>query len=156
MPKAASGATVRLAGLLSPRARVQAAGQLGIDAAPGAISLWLDVADDLAIAERYFAPAESAALRQLPAEERQQAFLRCWTRKEAYLKARGDGIPGGLSGFDVSFAPGEPPALLRTLDDPDEARHWTLFDVAPAPGYTAAIAIRRTAVRLVHETFPPA
>jgi 4'-phosphopantetheinyl transferase len=107
-----------------------------------------------AMARRFFSPHEAAAMLGLPAEQQPGAFMRCWTRKEAYLKARGDGIAGGLSRFDVSVAPGEPPALLRTADDPDEARHWTLFDVAPAPGYTAAVAVRHMKARLVQERFP--
>lgn len=104
------------------------------------------------IARRFFSPREAAALLARPAAEQPADFLRCWTRKEAYLKARGEGIVAGLDRFDVSFLPGEAPALLRTLDDPGEAARWTLLDLAPAPGYAAAVAVRGGSARLVRLT----
>jgi 4'-phosphopantetheinyl transferase len=109
--------------------------------------------DDLArLADRFFAPGEAAQLLALPAAEQPAAFYRCWTRKEAYLKARGDGISGGLGRFEVAFLAGDEPALLRTPDDPPEAERWTMLGVPVPPGYTAAAAVRATSVRL--ETRP--
>ena len=59
------------------------------------------------IAERFFSSREAATLRELPAHMRQKAFYTCWTRKEAYLKAIGQGITLHLDQFEVSVAPGE-------------------------------------------------
>jgi 4'-phosphopantetheinyl transferase len=97
--------------------------------------------DSELIAESYFSPREVAALRALPADQRRDAFFTCWTRKEAYIKARGEGLSFPLDRFDVSLAPGEPAALLRTLGDPLEACRWSLQALAPGAGYMAALAV---------------
>jgi len=95
------------------------------------------------IPEHFFSPNEVAKLRALPASQQAAAFLRCWTRKEAFVKARGDGLSLPLDAFDVAFSPGEQPQLLRTAWNPEEAADWSLHDVSsPFPGYIAAVAIR--------------
>jgi 4'-phosphopantetheinyl transferase len=97
---------------------------------------------DQAVAERFFSRGELAALRSLPADEWVGGFFRCWTRKEAYIKARGEGLSLALDRFEVSVEPGVPAALLRVEDAPEELRRWTLHDVSAAiPGYAAALAV---------------
>ena len=98
-----------------------------------------DLADEQ-IAQRFFSPHEVAQLNSLPPNLRQEAFFNCWTRKEAYIKARGEGLTLRLDQFDVSLAPGEPAALLDTKDDPQEASRWSLRELVPGPGYVAALA----------------
>ncbi|HEX8500631.1 MAG TPA: 4'-phosphopantetheinyl transferase superfamily protein [Pyrinomonadaceae bacterium] len=93
------------------------------------------------IAERFFAPREVAALRALAPGERATAFFDCWTRKEAYIKARGEGLSHPLHSFAVSLAPGEPAALLCTDDDPAEAASWSLLALSPGGPYRAALAV---------------
>lgn len=95
------------------------------------------------IAERFFSPREVAALRAVPPPQRHEAFFNCWTRKEAYIKARGEGLSHPLDQFDVSLAPGEPAALLGTRGDPAELARWSLQALAPGPGYVAALAAER-------------
>ncbi|MGB8681806.1 MAG: 4'-phosphopantetheinyl transferase superfamily protein [Candidatus Binatus sp.] len=92
------------------------------------------------IAERFFSHREIATLRALPLSLRKYAFFLCWTRKEAYIKARGDGLSMPLDQFDVSLIPGEPAALLSTQPDRGEAVRWSLWNLTPASGYAAALA----------------
>jgi len=92
------------------------------------------------IAERFFSRPEVAMLRTLPTEAQHLAFFRCWTRKEAYIKARSEGLSLSLDQFDVSLAPGETDVVLRTQGEPSEASRWSLQDLTLAPGYAGAVA----------------
>jgi 4'-phosphopantetheinyl transferase len=93
------------------------------------------------IAEHFFSARERASLLALPTEVKPQAFFNCWTRKEAYIKAHGEGLSLPLDQFDVSLAPGEPAALLATHSEPREALRWSLQALTPGPGYVAALAV---------------
>ena len=93
------------------------------------------------LAERFFSQCEIATLRALPASLKQYAFFLCWTRKEAYIKARGEGLSLPLDQFDVSLIPGEPAALLRTQADSGEALRWSLKDLSIGSGYVSALAV---------------
>jgi 4'-phosphopantetheinyl transferase len=79
-----------------------------------------------ALAGRFFAPGEVAALRALPESDRTLAFFHGWTRKEAYIKAKGKGLAIPLDEFEVSIGPACPARLLSTSPDPDEAARWSL------------------------------
>jgi 4'-phosphopantetheinyl transferase len=100
------------------------------------------------IAERFFSPREVAMLQALPTEFQCEAFFRCWTRKEAYIKARGEGLSLPLDQFDVSLAPGEAATILGTRPNPSEASRWFLQEIASAPGYEAAVAVEGHGWRL--------
>lgn len=93
------------------------------------------------VARRFFAPAEVAALEALPAADRVEAFFACWTRKEAYIKARGIGIALGLDRFEVALTPGQPAALLATHDEPGAVGRWRLMALAPGAGYAGALVM---------------
>ena len=97
-----------------------------------------DLADEK-IAERFFSQSEIDVLTKLPLELRKQAFFDCWTRKEAYIKARGEGLSMPLDEFDVSLAPGAEAALLRNHKDPEEVRRWSMRSLAVPAGYVAAL-----------------
>jgi 4'-phosphopantetheinyl transferase len=109
---------------------------VGIDIEP-----YRQLPDAAAIAEQYFSPLENRTLRALPATERPLAFLRCWTRKEAYIKARGMGLSLPLDQFSVTLAPGEPARLLRTDHDSAAVERWALHELAPGSSYVAALAV---------------
>lgn len=116
-------------------AAISLARQVGVD-----IELLRTDLAGLEIAERFFSPTELASLKDLPVESRTQGFFNCWTRKEAFIKARGDGLSLPLHDFDVSLVPGAPAALLSTTFDPDEASRWSLAALDPDPDYAAAVA----------------
>lgn len=94
------------------------------------------------LARRYFSPAEAELLLSLPKSQRAEAFFSCWVRKEAFLKAHGQGLSFGLDHFEVSLRPGEDARLIRILNDEAEVREWTLHDLPAGPGYKAALAAR--------------
>ena len=95
-----------------------------------------------AIAGRFFSAREQEQLAALPNEEKFDAFFRCWTRKEAYIKATGDGLSLPLHQFDVSVAPENGDALLSTRPDNSEAALWSLREIPAGPGYVAALCVR--------------
>jgi 4'-phosphopantetheinyl transferase len=93
------------------------------------------------IARRFFSLHEQEELSRIPASEKYTAFSRCWTRKEAYIKAKGKGLALPLSQFDVSLAPGSANALLATRPDSDEAARWSLREVEAGPGHVGALCV---------------
>jgi 4'-phosphopantetheinyl transferase len=95
----------------------------------------------LELAEHFFSPTEASILSALAPHSRTLAFFDCWTRKEAYIKARGEGLSHPLNRFTVSVTPGFPAALLTTDDDPKEAARWMLMDLFLGHEYRAALAV---------------
>lgn len=95
------------------------------------------------IAERFFSEWEVVRFLSLPTHARTEAFFNCWTRKEAYVKAIGDGLSCPLDGFDVTLAPGEPARLVATRVEALAAERWTIRDVNASEGYRAAVVVER-------------
>jgi 4'-phosphopantetheinyl transferase len=91
------------------------------------------------VARNFFSVAELAALQALPHTSRTEAFFKCWTRKEAFVKALGDGLSCPLRDFDVSLMPGEPARLLNVGWAPEEASRWCIKDINAVPGFSAAM-----------------
>jgi 4'-phosphopantetheinyl transferase len=103
------------------------------------------------ISRHFFSPREVAALEELPATLRTEAFYACWTRKEAFIKATGEGLSRDLRSFDVSVAPREPAALLATRDDPSERERWTLVNLEVDSDYFGALVVEGQALQLRYE-----
>ncbi|HEV2656716.1 MAG TPA: 4'-phosphopantetheinyl transferase superfamily protein, partial [Ktedonobacteraceae bacterium] len=104
---------------------------------------------ELSIARRFFSPYEVAALQAVPAAQQTQAFFSCWTRKEAYVKTRGLGLSLDLNLFDVSLAPGAPATLLNIREPGQRLEDWSLWNLEPADGYAAALAVKGAPCQVV-------
>lgn len=92
------------------------------------------------IAQRYFSPKEYASFNSLLPCQKLEGFYNAWTRKEAIVKAIGDGFQFSWQQFSVSLVPEEPCQLLEMSGLSNS--EWTLWDFVPSPGYKAAIAVQ--------------
>lgn len=135
-------------GSLALHFNVSHSGALALLAFTRADELGVDVEqkralDDLtAIAEGVFSERELAFVRGLTnPDDAHEAFFRCWTRKEAFIKATGEGLACPLQGFDVTLAAGEPARLLHV--DGRDASRWSMHDVPIDAGYAAALVVAR-------------
>jgi 4'-phosphopantetheinyl transferase len=106
------------------------------------------------VAGRFFSMSEVSALQALPSTLRTEAFFKCWTRKEAFIKALGDGLSCPLRDFDVSLAPGEPARLLRVGWAPEEASRWCMEDIDAVPGFSGAMVFSGAQCRMHVSQWP--
>lgn len=100
--------------------------------------------DVLSISQHFFAPQERAQLASLSDAPRIHAFFECWTRKEAFIKAKGQGLSLPLDQFEVSLLPGQAAQLLHTRWNPAEAATWHLFALSPGVQFKGALAVNRS------------
>jgi len=91
------------------------------------------------LAGTVFSPHELAMLDSLPPTQQRSAFYACWTRKEAFIKAIGEGLYFPLDHFDVSLAPDEPARLLRVQGDPAALQRWQMAAFDPGAGFSGAV-----------------
>jgi 4'-phosphopantetheinyl transferase len=105
-----------------------------------------------AIAESHFAAEEREVFRSLSdatgtgPSARVLGFYNAWTRKEAWLKARGDGLWAPLDGFAVTLAPGESPRLIDVRGEPGESARWSFLALEAAAGFLASVAVEAVGV----------
>lgn len=121
--------------------------EIGVD-----IEVRRDMDDIEAIARNYFAAGEMSDLMGLPESERKMAFFRCWTRKEAFLKATGEGLYFPLGRFRVSLKPGMEPALIE-IDGQPPSEPWHMREFTPTSDHSGAIAWTGKPLTVVHELF---
>jgi 4'-phosphopantetheinyl transferase len=93
-----------------------------------------------AIASRFFCPEEATELMGLPDEQRQHAFFLCWTRKEAYIKAIGDGLSAPLDDFRITLNPRDPARFVHISRDANAAKLWMLHNLEIGEDFAAALA----------------
>lgn len=92
------------------------------------------------IARRFFSAAEYGELRELSGQDYVEAFYRCWTRKEAFVKAYGAGLSLDLASFDVTLLNGEASRLLRLAGDAEAPMQWRMANVSVGPHLAGAVA----------------
>jgi 4'-phosphopantetheinyl transferase len=95
----------------------------------------------VALANRFFSAEESAWLRAQPASATIASFYACWTAKEAYVKARGEGLSIPLSGFAVIPQTGNSQLQLEVYGNPAESRRWSMWQLDLAPDLRCALAL---------------
>ena len=98
--------------------------------------------DMQAIATRFFCAEEAAELMSLPEHQRQRAFFLCWTRKEAYIKATGDGLSAPLDDFRITLNPADGARFVHISRDAGAAVRWMLHNLEIAEDFAAALAYR--------------
>jgi 4'-phosphopantetheinyl transferase len=143
------------------RFNVSHSGELALIAFSRGCELGVDIerrrplTDLLSLARTSFSPSEYAALCQLPPADHLHAFFSCWSRKEAFIKATGEGV-SQLADFDVSLRPDEPARLLRVAGEPAGPLRWSLQDLPAIPDYAAALVLDGPALRVDCWDWPPA
>ena len=95
----------------------------------------------LKISKRFFSAIEHDALIQLSPEMQKHGFFNCWTRKEAYIKAKGSAISSEISRFSVSLVPGQPAVMLAHQTDPLEVSRWSFSSLDAGGDYKAALVL---------------
>jgi 4'-phosphopantetheinyl transferase len=95
----------------------------------------------LELAERFFSRKEVEWLRSQPSSQHIPSFFSCWTAKEAYIKAQGEGLSLPLSGFGVLPHPASPQLQLEVYDDPEESGRWSMWRLDLGPSLRAALAV---------------
>jgi len=146
----------------NPRAlafNVSHSGNLALIAVGSKFRLGVDVeeirddADTTKLAERFFSLRERAGLQALPNLLRVPGFFACWTRKEAFLKATGDGLSFPLSDFSVSTDPDLDPVVEEIRGNRESPKQWFLADLSVADGYRATVAVETVFSRLQTYTY---
>lgn len=91
---------------------------------------------------RFFSQRENELFQKVPPGGKLTAFFNLWTRKEALLKATGEGITCSLNLVEVSFLPDEPARVLAISGDSEKAASWSLHALSPAPGFVGCVAVQ--------------
>ena len=107
------------------------------------------------VAGRAFSGGEITRIKSIPRESRDEAFVTCWTRKEACVKAIGEGVWSAFGRFEVSVEPGEPAVVMSVDGEAAAGADWSLVHLEPAPGFVGAVAVRGTGWRLWTGTLRP-
>jgi 4'-phosphopantetheinyl transferase len=107
------------------------------------------------VARRAFSAAERRQIEALPHDLRDEAFITCWTRKEACVKALGEGVWSAFGRFEVSVEASQPATVKSVAGEAATGADWSLYHLEPAPGFVGAVAVQGTGWRLWTGTLQP-
>jgi 4'-phosphopantetheinyl transferase len=147
----------RLAVRQNPHAlqfNVSHSGELALIAIGSEQSIGVDIerirteVDTESLAERFFSTGERAGLQALPDHLRLTGFYACWTRKEAFLKATGDGLSFPLANFSVTTHPDLDPEVVEINGSTEAVRQWSLIDISAGEGYRTTLCMQRSRSQL--------
>lgn len=109
------------------------------------------IPDAIKIAERYFSEYEIDELKKTDTAKIENLFFICWTRKEAFIKAIGEGLSYPLTDFSVPLKPGEEPKLLRIKNNSCEVQNWSLYNIDVIRNYTSALAVKSGELKIIYK-----
>ena len=107
------------------------------------------------VAKMNFSPQEYQKFQMIHEEARLTAFYNCWTRKEAFVKAIGDGRSYPLQDFEVSLAPGETARLISLQGSQRRASNWSMHDLRTRDGHVAALVVEGNGYSISHRQWTP-
>ena len=113
--------------------------EVGVDLEREDLSIEVD-----SLVHRYFSPAEAQSILALPGRDRHAAFFRTWTRKEAFIKAHGQGLSLPLERFSVSVDLSSPVRLEAVDWAPEEVARWAMVSFEVAKGLPGAMVVERS------------
>jgi len=96
------------------------------------------------LAGRIFSKRELGELFSLPKPQQREAFFNGWTRKEAYLKATGEGLTDDLPAIEVTLAPGKEPELIGLPAGPEAAQRWAMHGLPLPPDFAGAVVFENS------------
>lgn len=118
---------------------------IGID-----IEFMRELPDALQIAKRFFSEKEVDEFSEIREVDIRTAFFNCWTRKEAFIKAVGEGLSYPLKDFSVTLKPGDKPEILWIKDKAEEVKYWSLINIDTDENYISSLAVKAENVKVVY------
>lgn len=111
--------------------------------------------DTMELADRFFSAQEAEWVRSQPAAERFSSFFTCWTAKEAYIKAHGEGLSMPLDRFSLMPRPGASQLELQVFDDPEESKRWSVWQLELGANFRGALAAEGRHCKVLLGPWPP-
>ena len=119
---------------------------VGID-----IEYMRDLPDELQIAKRFFSDEEVNEIMKVSEGDTKAAFFNCWTRKEAFIKAVGEGLSYPLKDFTVTLLPGVNPEIKWIKDKVDEVKEWKLVNILTDRNYISSLAVKAKIINIIYK-----